>query len=48
MTLFEMLAAGGDAATIGIVLILWKLDKRVTRLEWAGERVAEQAKNSNQ
>lgn len=35
MGLFEMLAAGGDMATIGIVLILWKIDKRVTKLEWA-------------
>jgi len=46
VTLFEMLAAGGDMATIGIVLILWKLDKRVTKLEWAGEQVAKQAERS--
>lgn len=34
---FKLLAAGGDLFTIGIVLALYKLDKRMMKLEWSAD-----------
>lgn len=32
-TLFEYLAAGGDVATLGLVYFLWRLERRVFKIE---------------
>jgi hypothetical protein len=43
---FEWLSAGGDLATMALVFMLWKLDKRVSHLEWwRGIMVEREAKN---
>ena len=38
--LLQMLAAGGDLAMIAVVGFLWRLDRRVVRLEtlWNGRK----------
>lgn len=35
----ELLAAGADGALIAVALALWKLDRRVVRIETIMERV---------
>ncbi|GFZ83858.1 hypothetical protein GCM10011403_29310 [Pseudohongiella nitratireducens] len=32
--LFKLLAGAGDVATVAILLMFWRIDKRVSRLEW--------------
>lgn len=32
--IFKLLSVGGDVSTMLLVAIFWKLDKRITRLEW--------------
>ncbi|MFN4231340.1 hypothetical protein [Parvibaculum sp.] len=34
----EFLATGGDAALIGVCIALWKLDRRVVRIETIMEK----------
>lgn len=33
MSLVELLAAGGDLATIAVFVMLWKFDRRILKLE---------------
>lgn len=32
--LFRMLAGASDVATVALVYLMWKLDKRLSRVEW--------------
>lgn len=38
MEVFQYLSAGGDLATFGIMVGFWRLDKRLSRLEWHHEQ----------
>ena len=42
--IFKVLSAGGDLSTIAIVVFLFKLDKRVLKLEWGSENEKTQCK----
>lgn len=45
MELLPYLSAGGDVATIAIAVGFWRLDKRLSRLEWWRESVVGVLKN---
>lgn len=34
MELLQVVAAGGDLATVLIFGLLWKMDKRISKVEW--------------
>ncbi|AJQ92252.1 hypothetical protein [Gynuella sunshinyii] len=36
--IFQILGAGGNLSMIGVLLLFWRIDKRVTKLEWVIER----------
>lgn len=38
MEIFKILAAGGDLAGVAFLLFAWRMDKRVTKLEWQREQ----------
>lgn len=40
--LFQILAAGSDAATVALALVAWRLDRRLLRLEIIVERSLEE------
>lgn len=44
--LIQTLSAGADVATLCILFMLWKLEKRVFRLEIKGERDEKMANRS--
>jgi len=33
--ILQLLSAGGDVATIGLLAIMWRFDRRLLRIEWA-------------
>jgi len=33
--LLQLLSAGGDVATIALLVIMWRFDRRLLRIEWA-------------
>jgi len=33
--LLQLLSAGGDVATIALLAIMWRFDRRLLRIEWA-------------
>lgn len=35
--LFKLLSGAGDIATLAIMLMFWRIDKRISRLEWQAE-----------
>jgi len=34
-SLLKALSAGGDLATIALLVIMWRFDRRLLRIEWA-------------
>ncbi|MFQ5510092.1 MAG: hypothetical protein ACE5FN_12280 [Leptospirillia bacterium] len=35
VSLLKALSAGGDLATIALLAIMWRFDRRLLRIEWA-------------
>jgi len=33
--ILQLLSAGGDVATIALLAIMWRFDRRLLRIEWA-------------
>jgi len=37
LDVLKLLAGAGDLSTVALVIVLWKFDRRLTKLEWGIE-----------